>query len=94
MKMGNDEFLALLTRVLRLYRECKKANSPYSSFSYRLEEIDGSLHLKFSFPHIGESVSVQHDSTLTTEVEEMLVAAEDYLERRAVASTTAPNDND
>jgi hypothetical protein len=63
-------------------------------FKYTLTENDGILTLEFSFPHIHESVSVQHDITAVDEVEEMLMAAEAYLERSAVASTTAPNDND
>lgn len=92
--MGNNEFLAILARVIRLHRECGIANSPYSMFKYNLTESDGILTLEFSFPHIHESVSLQHDTTVVDEVQAKLDDAQDYLDRSAVASTTAPNDND
>ena len=94
MTLGNTEFLALLTRVIHLHRECGLANSPYSIFKYTLSETDGVLSLEFSFPHIGQSVTVSYDDTVTEVMEDMLCDAERYLERSAVASTTAPNDND
>lgn len=79
--MGEKDFLRILARVIKLYKEIRIYNTAYRAFTYELKESYGKLILTISYPLSSNITEITYDTRIE-DVESKLDEVEKHLKEK------------
>lgn len=77
--MGENEFLKLLARVIKLHKDIRIYNTAFTRFDYEITEANGTLFLTVQFPSHTNKVTVSYETKRYDDFTSKLEEAEEYL---------------